>query len=429
MSASHVAHDIVVTQRELYLQPRDLALLVLIHDDLRQRSAPTFAVLQDDLRALSAKIDTFEAAPSGAAERRLTESLDRLIKAGCLARADMARVRDTRDAEYQLTGVGEIIADWHLTQVSFDGAPLGTVLAAFNVQLSGLHDAAMASSDKDHWGAHVIPPMQFVVRELLIAVQRHQRSLDRAHEDIRRFIPTMLTQSTETSIDQCKVVIDNVMATIRDLVQVTMDSANVGFGLLDAIQERGHVVGLQNALTACEDARRRLETIVEWTSQRHRDWGAHFETVHSHLRFVAMVDRSRRVTDALKQSVSLPPTWTLEVASGPPLSVLRERETTQQRPAIRRSRSDFQQPVETVAPDQLPERLRVLTVEHLTRGAARWSSIVEEAISERGVTTIMHRLPMIMHLLVSHGMVDDKRREKVSVHPGIVLEELEVRSD
>lgn len=87
--ALRAAHDTVTSRQALHLEARDVALLLLLKDDLQRRTSSSFVVTVDDVRALCTKIDAFEGAPSSHAERRVTESIERLLQAECLVRADM----------------------------------------------------------------------------------------------------------------------------------------------------------------------------------------------------------------------------------------------------------------------------------------------------------------------------------------------------
>lgn len=426
--ALRAAHDIVVGRTELHLEPRDVALLVLINDDIRHRSSGGFIVEVEDIRAHSAKLDAFEASHSLAAERRLTESIERLLKAECLVRADMTRLRDAEFAEYQLTAIGETIAEWKLSQVKLDGEPLAAILSAFNVQLTSICDSAIAATNGEDWKRSVAIPVQVVVRELLTAMQRHQRQLDRAHNEVRLFVPTLLRESSEDAIEKCKVVVDNVMRTIRDLVNVTFNVSNAAFSLLDRIEDLSGDAQAGEVLLACEDARKRLESIMEWTTLRQRDWGTHFDAVHSHLRFVAMVDRSRRVTDALKKAVSDPPSWTLQVSAMPRLLAMRDREVNPiPKPAVRRRRHDYAQVVETVEPSEVPALLARLVHQGLESGICRWSDVIGDALDLANADEVMLRLPEVMSLLAAGGVVTSSR-EYVQISESCKIEQLEVRA-
>lgn len=421
------AYDVVAQRRDLHLEPRDVAILVLMLHELSRRSGQTFSLSAESLRALSIKADTFEGLPPTGSERRFTESVSRLLKAEALARADMARIRNADDAQYQLTPVGESLANWQVQQIKFDGEPLGAILAAFNVQLSGIREAAeLATEDKD-WHERVSLPMQYVIRELLSAVQRHQRELDREHEEVRAFVPTLLKESSETSIDRCKSALDTVMKTIQDLVHVTVDVSNTAFGLLAHIEEVGERQLRADTPALCEDVRRRLESITEWTNDRHKAWGAHFDTVHSYLRFVAHVDRSRRITNSLKEAIAQPPQWSLQVVDFPRLPILRERSVgSGERPVIKRARRDYQVESESVRPDQFPQRLQEIVNEQLMSGAARWSEVIGVALQEQPQVRVVSKLPELMQYMVSAGSLDRESRQYREVAPGFIVEELEV---
>ena len=421
------AYDVVAQRRDFQLVPRDLAILVLMLHELSRRSGQTFSISAESLRALSIKADTFEGLPPAGSEGRFTGSVSRLLKAEALARADMTRIRNADDAQYQMTSIGESLANWQVQQIKFDGEPLGAILAAFNVQLSGIHDAAEKVTEDKAWHERVSLPMQYVIRELLSAVQRHQRELDRQHEEIRAFVPTLLKESSEISIDRCKGVLDMVMKTIQDLVHVTVDVSNAAFGLLAHIEEVGERQTRADTPALCEDVRHRLESITEWTNDRHKAWGTHFDTVHSYLRFVSHVDRTRRITNSLKEAIAVVPEWALQVVDCPRLPILRERSISAgERPVMKRARRDYQVQSESVRPDQFPQRLQDIINAHLLSGAARWSTIIDIALKEQPQVRIVSKLPELMQYMVSTGNLNRESRQYREVAPGFIVEELEV---
>ncbi|MBT3066279.1 hypothetical protein [Rhodoferax sp. U11-2br] len=426
-SALQIAQDITLRRRDFHVAARDIALLVLIYEDVRTRAVPGYAVDMESLRSLSGKIDLFEGGYPYAAEKRLTESLHRLVEADCLSRADMARVRSSEEATYQLTVLGESLAEWHVAQTRFDGAPLAVVLKAFNIQLAGIRDRAEQASTSEEWRAHVTGPMQYVARELLSAVQRHQRAMDHAHESVRNFIPSLLKQSSETSIDECKRVIDQIMNTIRDLVHTTVDVSSAAYGMLDAIDEQAAQRGQAEAVAVCDDVRGRLDTVVEWTNQRHHDWGVHFDTVHSYLRFVSMIDRSRKVTDALKRAVAAEPVWSMEIASTPSMLILREAHVVPTLKQPRRfQRADFDPRIETIEPERLSAMLRAAVDAQLAAtGSAAWSVVVAKLLADQEAGRVVGRLPEIMNYMLRSGRPNN-HRQIVSID-AIALEEFEIR--
>lgn len=425
--ALQIAQDITLKRRDFHVAARDIALLVLIHEDVRTRTVPGYAVDMEALRSLSGKVDLFEGGHPYATEKRLTESLHRLLEADCLSRADMARVRSGEEATYQLTVLGESLAEWHVAQTQFDGAPLAVVLKAFNIQLAGIRDRAEQASTSEEWRAHVTGPMQFVARELLSAVQRHQRAMDHAHENVRGFIPSLLEQSSETSIDECKRVIDQIMSTIRDLVHTTVDVSSAAYGMLDAIDEKAGQRGQAEVVAVCDDVRARLDTVVDWTNQRHHDWGVHFDTVHSYLRFVSMIDRSRKVTDALKRAVAAEPVWSMEIASAPSMPMLREAHVTPTPKQPRRfQRTDFSPQIENVEPEQLSAKLRAAVDAQLAAtGFAAWSVVVTQLLAGQEAGRVVGRLPEIMNYMLRSGRPTN--HSQIISMDAIALEEFVVR--
>ena len=421
------AHDVIAARRDLHLEARDIALIVLLYEDIESGTAQGFVTGTEDLRALWSKVELLEGLATTNVERRLSESITRLLRADCLVRADMVRVKQAEHSQYQLTSLGEALAAWHVQQVRIDGEPLGAILAAFNVQMTAIHDKAQTCTIESAWQMEVSAPMRYAARELLAAVTRHQRLLDRAHEEIRGFVPSLLKESSEDAIDRCKDVLDAVMRTIRDLLGVTIDVSNVAFGVIDRIQDIAEDRDYADAAPLCEDMRRRLESIVEWTTQRNLDWGSHYDTVHSYLRFIAMVDRSRKVTDALKRSIADVPDWSLRVIDTPRHMYLAERPAPPLKTVIRRARQDFSKEVTSIAPDELPQRLREIADELLTQGSARWSEVVSRASEEVGLDRVIPRLPEVMHYLLSRASADTGNRVDVNVSDWLTMEELEVR--
>ena len=69
------------------LRPRDVALLVLIRHQTDSRMDLSFAIEHGELRALAARVDSLDVKDPAGTEKRLTESLNRLMRANCLARA------------------------------------------------------------------------------------------------------------------------------------------------------------------------------------------------------------------------------------------------------------------------------------------------------------------------------------------------------
>jgi chromosome partition protein MukF len=413
----------------LDLRPRDVALLVLIRHRMESRMDLSFTVEGGELRMLAAKVDSLDVRDQAGAEKRLTESLNRLIRANCLARADLTRLRSTDDTEYQLTSLGESVASWHIEHTRFSGEPLAAILQAFNGQLLDMHAKALDLVDEDAWRREILLQMQVVLKDMLINVQRHQRELDRQHEALRAFIPTLLTENSETSIDLCESQLVQVILTIDDLQEVTLSSSSKAYELLDQIERAGESKKIDGVSQVCQDITRRMHSIVHWTAQRAIDWVEHHGVVHDFLRSVIRVDRQRRLTEALKKAIATPPEWSLSISREPRLIRMREdvKQKVRARTAPRAPRKDYVQEKETIPEDDLPDRLKAMLAQRIAGGEARWSDIVAAAIMD-GVDPdeILAHLSWFMGEMVQAGKVDLKERTWVPVAKGLHMEELRI---
>lgn len=413
----------------LDLRPRDLALLVLIRERMNSRMDLSFAIEGGELRSLAAKVDTLEVKDSSGTEKRLTESINRLIRANCLARADLSRLRNPEDAEYQLTSLGENIASWHIEHTRFSGEPLAAILQVFNGQIVDLHSKALKLDADEDWRREILIPMQVVLKDMLVNVQRHQRELDRQHEALRAFIPTLLTENSESSIGQCEQQLAQVIRTIDDLQEVTLSSSSKAFELLYQVETAGENKKIEGVSPVCQDITRRMHSIVQWTAQRATDWVEHHGVVHDFLRSVIRVDRQRRLTEALKHAIATPPEWSLGISREPRLIRMREDFPQQNRTksAPRLPRCDYAQEQEPVAEDKLPTLLKSLLDSRLAKGEARWSEIVAAAISEGAdPDEVFAHLSWLMGEMVRAGKIDVDLRDWVPVADGMRMEELRI---
>jgi len=430
-SINDVIQTVLDEQVSVDLRPRDIALLILIRNQIESRLDLSFSVEEGELRSLGTKVDNLDIKDASGAEKRLTESLNRLMKADCLARADLNRLVNTEDTEYQLTSLGESIATWHVEHTKFSGEPLVAILRAFNNQLTEIHLQAAETEDQEIWHNDLLPQMNFVIKDMLVNIQRHQRELDRQHESLRAFIPSLLNKNSEASIELCEERLSHVIKTIDDLQEVTLASSSIAFGLLDQIQHEGERKIIHGVDRVCQDIARRLQSIVQWTSQRAEDWVEHYSVVHSFLRGVIRVDRYRRLTESLKQAIAAPPDWTFAVPNEPKFMRMREDvlQRSRTRIAPRRPRSSYKQPSVEVTEDQLPDRLLAMLNQSIAMGEARWSAIAKLALAE-GATEeeVMSHLPWLMGKMIETSHLDDSCRNWTSVSDVLTVQELKVNS-
>lgn len=424
-----VVQSILKDDRSLELRPRDIALLVLIRHRIDTKKDSSFSIVESEIRSLSDNLDDMEVRDPYSSEKRATESLNRLLRANCLARTDINKLIQSVDIEYHTTTLGESIAVWHIEESRFSGEPLTAILRAFNSHLAVIVSEAETIDNADLWQKNIIDQIQYVLKEMLININRHQRDLDRQHDSIRAFIPTLLTEDSELSIDLCEKELSQVIKTIDDLQEVTLASVSTALSLLDKIETIGITSSYSGTEVTCRDIERRLNSVVQWTNQKATDWVKHHNLVHDFLRTIIRVDRQRRLTNALKHSIAAEPIWTMVVAEEVPLTRIRE-DLYQERivkQAPRLAKNDKERDVEEITPDELPDKLNEFLLEAIGLGEARLSGICRQAVKDGAeARRLIPYLPWFIGQLVSTGKVDDKSRSFEEVSGDVIIEELRV---
>ena len=433
-----IVQTILEENRALELTSRDIALLVLMRQEVESGDEAVLAIPYSTMQALHSRLDAIEAGGSQNPERRLTESMARLIKAECAAKADMTRIRLTADTEYQITTIGESVAEWHVMQSEFSGEPLTAIFRSFISHLMRIvEDAEKAQSEED-WQSDVVQQMQHVLKGMLVSIQRHQKELDRQHAALRDFVPMLLIQASEDSIEQCESQLSKVIKTISDLQEVVLASTNRAQALIDQIGNLARSsVNANQPITPrgiesiCDEFQRRLVNISLWTIQRATDWIDHHNVVHNHLRTVVRIDRQRRISDALKRSVATVPEWTLEVVSEPCFMRMREDvqrdHTPKKAPRVRKDASGRDREFTEELPDNVHEILLAHLKAELKDGSARASSILgKAATATKDEVGVMSQFSWLIGEMTQAGQMEDKVRHWTQATSSIEIEEFKV---
>lgn len=432
LSLAATVQPILQEDRKLELASRDVALLVMIQYEIQSNADGLLTLPYSTIQSLSSRLDVLDVRDEQKAERRLSESMTRLIKSGCISKADMNRLRLSMDAEYQLTSLGESIADWHSEQSSFSGEPLTAIFRGFISQLSRISEEAETASTSDDWYSEVTLQTQHVLRDMLVSIQRHQKELDRQHANMREFIPTLLTSSSEISIDQCENQLDQVIKTIEDLQEAVLSSSSTAFSLIDRIEALAKPFAPRGLTLVYDDLQRRLQSINQWTTQRAIDWFEHHNVVHNFLRTVIRVDRQRRVTDALKRAIAEEPGWSLEVADEPSFVRMREdilRVSNSRRiPRVAQQSQKREREFAEVEPDELPNLLLDYFLTDLEQnGEAKASAVLSAGRENKSVSTkLVPHFPWLIGVMVGAGRLDTNTRDWVAIAEDIEIEELRV---
>jgi len=420
-------------ERKLDLNSRDIALLVMIRDAIEKEQEGLLTIVYSTIQALSSRIDLLDVSDRDPqkAERRISESMTRLLTAGCLAKTDMMRLRIDADVQYQLTSLGEAISEWHVTQSRFSGEPLTAIFKSFINELSRIDEKAQKVSSPEAWDIDVINPMQYALRDMLSSIHRHQSALDRQHGEMRQFIPELLTQNSEESITECEKQLSLVIKTIDDLQESVLGSMSRAFSLIDHIAELAKPYSPKKFDIVHDDIIWRLQSTSTWISQRAVDWMEHYNVVHGFLRTIVRVDRQRRVTDALKRAIAGLPGWTLKLADEPRFYRMRSdivRDTVKRQPP-RSKKNSAERTYEEVLPDDLPAKLiEYLLTDLSSTGEARASNLFNAiAPSLENALRLVPHFPWLVGEMIQAGILDVDVRDWRLVANAFEIEELRVK--
>jgi chromosome condensin MukBEF complex kleisin-like MukF subunit len=425
---NRTVRTILAERRSLQLLARDTALLVLLRHYLSNRNDPSPFLAASDVRSITSRLAIIEGSDRQNAEKSATDQLDRLLRSGCLARADMRGFAADGIAEYQITQLGEAIADWEYSQSEFSGAPLETILQVFNDNLLTVADSAEAAASVEDW-KKVDDKAKFFLKEILVLVQRHQTDLDARHRALRDFIPELIRQGSENSIDRCREQVDRVHGTILDLHQVTLTTVNAARGYLTRIEQAGTDKEFAGVELLCTELSRHLDGIVRWTEQRYTDWVSHHSMVHEFLRTIIGVHRQRRITEALSRSLSEVPTWTLLLPDEALFLNLREDWAVSRAvsKAPRRAKRTIAREVDIIPDDDLPELLHAWLGEEVACGEILLTRLLRRAHQAgKPMAQVIFHLPWLMGQMTQLGRVDPTARAWTPIADGVLAQELRV---
>lgn len=431
LSVKTIVQSVLDDQRSIELLPRDLALLILMRHELDCADDSALALPYAAIQTLHSQLDILELKDEQGAERRLNETLNRLVKAECIAKADMTRIGLSANTEYQITPVGDALVEWHVKQSSFSGEPLTAIFRSFIGQLAAIGDDAAKSETADDWHFDVVQPMQYALKGMLINIQRHQKELDRQHAALRDFIPSLLHQGSEAAIEQCEAQLTKVIKTIDDLQEVVFASTSSSHAMIDRIADLARPYSPKGVEASCDDLSRRLQSVAQWTTQRAIDWVEHHNVVHHLLRTSVRIDRQRRITDALKRAIASDPGWTLEVATEPYFVRMRDDMVRDPKPRkvprLSKAQAGLERQFEEIAPDEMPELLLRHLQADLAFGEARASALIgKTAQVAPSLGDLVHHFPWLIGVMAQAGRIDEASRDWTVSTDGIDIQELRI---
>lgn len=382
----------------LDLTTLDVGFLALLH--LRSGESQSTAFGEEQL------FDAFEYAcnalePNAENVRtRATHTLRRLREQQLLTRVDSAGV--VRAGEYALSRLALGILEFYLEDDVLTRESLSLLTSTLIATLAQVLDATKTLLDpssnpdvsKQTWTNQVNGPLTVTCRELLAAIEKRQRGMDRRQEQFQREVSSLLAADWFGSLDQCQSLLDTSAAALRELNDVLLRDTQHLQALLTEVSLLADEYAEPATATATAQVIEQVDRIANWGSARQKAWSDYYEYVHRYLRDVVRLDPTRALSQRLRQQLLEhgQGAFSLTVAATPSLRMLREPVVIAPPPPVRRPRKTREQDPIDQKPDDDPMLALELSVrDTLASGITDLSEITlrltaDLAPSERFVT-------------------------------------------
>jgi chromosome partition protein MukF len=313
--------------------------------------------------------------------RRATAAIQRLRDQRLLSRVDGAGV--VRSGAYALTRLATSIVDFHLEEEALTGESLTLLMRTLHTSLSELREQARAAGTEREFSERVAGPLRVTIRDLVDGIERRQRGLDLAQERFQHEIARLLSADWFDAVARCQDLLESTTSTLRELNEVLLRDAHGLVTLLEDIRELAEERGAREADEACHRLSEQLDRIGAWGSARQEAWSEYYQYVHRYLRDVVRLDPTRALTERLRAQLSGRGgrSFSLVVATQPPLVVPREVIAPSERPPLERPRAERERPLAEAVPDDR-ERMLGESVQAALDDGARTLSAVTRSVVE-----------------------------------------------
>lgn len=307
--------------------------------------------------------------------KRATHAIQRLRNQRMLARVDGGGV--TRSGEYTLTRLAAAVVEYFLADEALTRESLTLLTRTLLGQLAEVRGEASRADSEDAWATKVVGPLRVTVGDLVGGIDRRQRGLDAAQEEVQRDIAELLQADWFGAVDDAQSLLDVTTETLAELNQVLLRDTHQFVALLQEVHDFAEAAEVLEAQEAAQRVIEQVDRIATWGDARQRAWSEYYQYVHRYLRDVVRLDPDRalsqRVRDQLAGWTSTP--FHFVIARAPSIRLLRDASPRVERPAVVRARVDRDHSPEPVPLDDgeidLEERVRLA----LEAGASTLSEV------------------------------------------------------
>lgn len=307
--------------------------------------------------------------------KRATHAIQRLRDQRTLARVDGAGV--VRAGEYALTRLAAAVVEYFLADEALTRESLTLLTRTLRGQLAEVKGEASRARTPEAWRDRVVGPLRVTVGDLVGGIERRQRGLDVAQEQVQQDIAGLLQADWFGAVDEAQTLLDTTTTTLAELNEVLLRDTHQFVALLQEVHDFAETAGVVDAQEAAQRVIEQVDRIAVWGDARQRAWSDYYQYVHRYLRDVVRLDPDRALSQRLRDQLA---GWTarpfhLVLARAPSIRLLRDASPRVDRPVVMRPRADRERPPNDVSPDDGELDLGALVRAALDGGAMSLSEV------------------------------------------------------
>ena len=357
---------------------------------------------------------------------RATHAIQRLRDQRLIARIDGAGL--VRAGDFNLTSLATHIVEFFLHDATdvLTRESLGLLTKELIAKLSEIKRSAEDATSPEEWRATIVSPLRITIKDLVAGIDRRQRGLDHQQQAIRARISELLQLDWFASVEECEALLGDTAATLGELKTVLLEDAHHMQGLLQDIEQLAVVAHQPETEEAVRRVGEHIDRLAAWGSRRQQAWSDYYQYVHGFLRDVVRMDRSRALSERLRDQLAnwVDDRFFLFVAEPDPIRLLREVQAQTERPPVVRPRRDREAPLAHVSGESDTADLEALVFAALTDSPNTLAGVVREILpglrEERRYLAIGEIAALIARHAVPHG---NEKRPWVTVPGRLEIED------
>jgi chromosome partition protein MukF len=314
--------------------------------------------------------------------KRATHAIQRLRDQRMLARIDGAGV--VRAGEYALSRLAAAVVEYFLADEALTRESLTLLTRTLLGQLAEVKGAAARADSPEAWHDRVVGPLRITVGDLVAGIERRQRGLDTAQEQVQKDIVGLLQADWFGAVDEAQTLLDTTTRTLAELNEILLRDTHQLVAILQEIHDLAEAAGIVEGQEAAQRVIEHVDRIAVWGNARQRAWSEYYQYVHRYLRDVVRLDPDRALSQRLRDQLA---GWTgrpfhLVVARAPSIRLLRDVSPRVERPVVARDRAERERQPDLIGIDEGRVDLDALIRAALAMGATSLSDVTIQVLGE-----------------------------------------------